>query len=67
MEYLTQVEHQSIVQLIRQQDRHLLTHQQFTDICFVLFEDISGMEAIATSEAIETIENLWSIYLENSI
>jgi len=67
MKYLNQVERQSIVQLIRQHERHLLTHQQFTDICFELFEDISGMEAIATPEATEIIENLWSTYLGHSI
>jgi alpha-amylase/alpha-mannosidase (GH57 family) len=39
-----------------------LTLQQFTAVCWQLFEDISGLEAITANQAKQVINSTWKLY-----
>jgi hypothetical protein len=62
--YFSPDELQSLISIIRDQHGLKLTRQQFTDISFDLFEDISGLEGIPPEQAMEIINTLWSVYCE---
>jgi len=62
--YLSPDELQTLILIIQDQHGLTLTHQQFTDTTFDLFEDISGLEGIRPEKAIEIINTLWSVYCE---
>ena len=58
MNYFSPDELQSLISIIRDQHGLKLTRQQFTDISFDLFEDISGLEGIPPEQAMEIINTL---------
>ncbi len=64
MNYFSPEELQTLILIIRNQHGLTLTRQQFTDISFDLFEDISGLEGIPPEQAMEIINTLWSVYCE---
>ena len=64
MNYFSPDELQTLISIIRDQHGLTLTRQQFTDITFELFEDISGLEGIHPEQAMEIINTLWSVYCE---
>ena len=55
---------QSLILIIQDQHGLNLTRQQFTDISFDLFEDISGLEGVDPEQAMEIINTLWSVFCE---
>jgi hypothetical protein len=62
--YFSPDELQSLISIIQDQHGLKLTRQQFIDITFDLFEDISGLEGIPPEQAMEIINTLWSVYCE---
>jgi len=62
--YFSPDELQTLILIVREQHGLKLTHQQFTDTTFDLFEDISGLEGIPPEQAMEIINTLWSVYCE---
>jgi hypothetical protein len=62
--YFSPDELQTLTFVIRDQHGLKLTLQQFTDISFDLFEDISGLEGVDPEKAMEIINTLWSVYCE---
>ena len=62
--YFSPDELQTLISIIRDQHGLKLTRQQFTDISFDLFEDISGLEGLPPEQAMEIINTLWSVYCE---
>ena len=64
MNYFSPDELQTLTFVIRDQHGLKLTRQQFTDISFDLFEDISGLEGADPEQAMEIINTLWSVYCE---
>ena len=64
MNYFSPDELQTLISIIRDQHGLTLTRQQFTDISFDLFENISGLEGIDPEQAMELINTLWSVYCE---
>jgi hypothetical protein len=62
--YFSPDELQTLISIIQDQHGLNLTHQQFTDTTFDLFEDISGLEGIPPEQAMEIINTLWSVYCE---
>ena len=64
MNYFSPDELQTVISIIRDQNGLTLTHQQFTDTTFDLFEDISGLEGVDPEQAMEIINTLWSVYCE---
>jgi len=53
---------QAPVDIIRDQYGPCLSFDDFTDYVLLLFEDISGFEAISDSESHTVINQLWSDY-----
>ena len=64
MNYFSLDELQTLISIIQDQHGLMLTLQQFTDISFDLFEDISGLEGVDPEQAMEIINTLWSVYCE---
>ena len=64
MNYFSPDELQTLISIIRGKHGLKLTRQQFTDISFDLFEDISGLEGVDPEQAMEIINTLWSVYCE---
>lgn len=64
MNYFSPDELQTLISIIQDQHGLKLIRQQFTDIAFDLFEDISGLEGIPPEKAMEIINTLWSVYRE---
>ena len=64
MNYFSPDELQTLISIIRDQHGLTLTRQQFTDITFELFEDISGLEGVDPEQAMEIINTLWNVYCE---
>ena len=64
MNYFSPEELQTLISIILDQHGLKLTRQQFTDITFDLFEDISGLEGMPPEQAMEIINTLWSVYCE---
>ena len=64
MNYFSPDELQTLISISRDQHELNLTRQQFTDISFDLFEDISGLEGVDPEQAMEIIITLWSFYCE---
>ena len=64
MNYFSPDELQSLISIIQDQHGLTLNRQQFTDISFDLFEDISGLEGVNPEQAMEIINTLWSVYCE---
>ncbi len=64
MNDLSPDELQTLTLIIQDQHGLKLNSQQFTDISFDLFEDISGLEGIDPEQAMEIINTLWSVYRE---
>ena len=62
MQHLSTAELTELVQAITEQHGHGLTKVGFTEACFDVFEDISGMEGVSTQDAMEIINLLWSTY-----
>jgi len=62
--YFSPDELQTLILIIRDQHGLTLNYQQFIDITFDLFEDISGLEEIPPEQAMEIINTLWSVYCE---
>ena len=62
--YFSPDELQTLILIIRDQHGLNLPRQQFIDITFDLFEDISGLEGIPPEQAMEIINTLWSVYCE---
>jgi len=62
--YFSPDELQTLILIIQDQYGLKLNRQQFTDISFDLFEDISGLEGIDPEQAMEIINTLWSGYCE---
>ena len=62
--YFSPDELQTLISIIQDQHGLKLTRQQFTDISFDLFEDISGLEGVDPEKAMEIINTLWSVYCE---
>ena len=52
----------TLVEIISDQSGTHLTFDEFTDQVLMLFEDISGFEAITDSESQILINQLWSYY-----
>jgi 5'-3' exonuclease len=63
--YFSPDELQTLISFIQDQHGLKLNRQQFTDISFDLFEDISGLEGVNPEQAMEIINTLWSIYCEH--
>ena len=64
MNYFSPDELQTLISIIRDQHGLTLNYQQFIDITFDLFEDISGLEGVDPEQAMENINTLWSVYCE---
>ena len=62
--YFSPDELQTLISIIRDQHGLKLNSQQFIDIAFDLFEDISDLEGIDPEQAMEIINTLWSVYCE---
>jgi len=62
--YFSPDELQTLISIIQDQQGLKLNRQQFIDISFDLFEDISGLEGIDPEQAMEIINTLWSVYCE---
>ena len=62
MNYFSPDELQTLISIIQDQHGLKLTLQQFTDISFDLFEDVSGLEGVDPEQAMEIINTLWSVY-----
>ena len=62
--YFSADELQTLTLIIQDQHGLKLNRQQFIDIAFDLFEDISGLEGIDPEQAMEIINTLWSVYCE---
>ena len=62
--YFSPNELQTLISIIQDQHGLKLTLQQFTDISFDLFEDISGLEGIDPEQTMDIINTLWSVYCE---
>ncbi len=62
--YFSPDELQTLILIIQDQHGLKLNRQQFIDIAFDLFEDISGLEGIDPEQAMEIINTLWSVYCE---
>lgn len=62
MEHLSTAELTELVQAITEQHGNSLTKLGFTEACFDVFEDISGIEGISTQDAMEIINLLWNTY-----
>jgi hypothetical protein len=52
----------TLVEIINDQSGHNLTFDEFTDQVLMLFEDISGFEAITDSDSKTLVNHLWSYY-----
>ena len=52
----------TLVEIISDQFGPSLSFEEFTDQVLLLFEDISGFEAISDSESHTIINQLWSYY-----
>ncbi len=64
VQHLSNDELIELVQAITEQHGNGLTLKEFTEKCFDLFEDVSGMEGITTQDAMEIINLLWNIYYD---
>ena len=64
MNYFSADELQTLTLIIQDQHGLKLNRQQFIDIAFDLFEDISGLEGIDPEQTMEIINTLWSVYCE---
>ena len=64
MEHLTKRQSVELVKFIIDQHGNGLKQVQFTELVMDCFEDISGLEGLPPSDAIEIINTLWSIYLD---
>ena len=64
MEHLTKRQSVELVKSITDQHGKGLTKGKFTEVVMDCFEDISGLEGLPPSDAIEIINTLWSIYLD---
>ena len=64
MNYFSPDELQTLISIIQDQHGLTLTRQQFIDISFDLFEDISGLEGLPPEQAMDIINTLWSVYCE---
>ena len=62
--YFSPEELHTLISIILDKHGLKLTRQQFTDISFDLFEDISGLEGVDPEQAMEIINTLWSVYCE---
>ena len=62
MDQLTPAEQYRLIYVIREKCGFNLTQSHFTEVAFDLFEDISGMEGLSTSNAMEIINILWKKY-----
>ena len=58
MNYFSPDELQTLISIIQDQHGLKLNRQQFTDISFDLFEDISGLEGVDPEQAMEIINTL---------
>ena len=52
----------TLVEIISNQSGPHLTFDEFTDQVLLLFEDISGFEAITDSDSKTFVNQLWSYY-----
>ncbi len=66
MQHLSTAELIELVQAITEQHGHGLTKVGFTEACFDVFEDISGMEGIEPRSAVDIINLLWDIYRDQA-
>ena len=66
MDQLTPAEQYRLIYVIREKCGFNLTQSHFTEVALNLFEDISGMEGISTSIAMEIINILWKKYSANT-
>jgi len=64
MQHLSTNELTELVQAITEQHGNGLILREFTEKCFDVFEDVSGMEGISTQDAMEIINLLWNIYYD---
>jgi hypothetical protein len=64
MQHLSTNELTELVQAITEQHGNGLILMEFTEKCFDVFEDVSGMEGISTQDAMEIINLLWNIYYD---
>ena len=66
MDQLSPAEQHRLIYIIREKCGFNLTQSHFTEVAFDLFEDISGMEDVSTSDAMEIINILWRKYSANT-